>query len=127
MRRGMGRDLDQPRKPRTSSPALSGRTSCRRPKPVLRTQSALSLMTCLLHTDLLAMVPVQWTQAALTGGLLTTISVREELAAQPIVAVTRADLPLTPAATHLLDLLKRAKVLQPQARRGAVPGGSPQR
>lgn len=85
----------------------------RAPNTVLRIQSALSLMTCLLHTDLLAMVPVQWDEAALTRGLLTTIHVVEELSALPMVAITRADLPLTPAATHLLDLLKRGKVLKP--------------
>ncbi len=87
------------------------------PKTVLRTQSALSLIICLLHTDLLAMVPIQWTEAVLTRGLLTTIPVREELSAHPIVAVTRADLPLTPAATHLLDLLKRGRILQAGRRR----------
>lgn len=95
------------------------------PNLVLRSQSALTLMTCLLHSDLLAMVPVQWNEAALTRGLLTTIPVKEELAALPMVAITRTDLPLTPAATHLLDLLKRGRVL-PSARalpprRGASP------
>ncbi len=81
------------------------------PKTVLRTQSALTLMTCLLHSDLMAMVPVQWNEAALTRGLLQIVPVREELAAQPIISVTRTDLPLTPAATHLLDLLKRSKMM----------------
>ena len=86
------------------------------PKLVLRSQSALTLMTCLLHSDLLAMVPVQWDEATFTGGLLRTIPVREELAALPLVAITRTDLPLTPAATHLLDLLKRGQVLPTVAR-----------
>lgn len=86
------------------------------PKPVLRTQSALTLMTCLLHTDLLAMLPVQWNKAALTRGLLAAIPVAEELSAQPMVAITRADLPLTPAAMHLLDLLKRGRVLPADVR-----------
>ena len=86
------------------------------PKPVLRSQSALTLMTCLMHTDLLAMVPVQWTQAALTCSLLTAIPVAEDLSAPPIVAIARADLPLTPAATHLLDLLKRGRMVRPLAR-----------
>ncbi len=93
-------------------------TRCGLPRPnlVLRSQSALTLMTCLLHSDLLAMVPVVWTEAALTRGLLTAVPVAEELSALPIVAVTRADLPLTPAATHLLDLLKRGRVLQAGSR-----------
>ena len=82
------------------------------PHTVLRTQSALTLMTCLLHSDLLAMVPVQWNEAALTRGLLQAVPVAEELSALPMVAITRTDLPLTPAATHLLDLLKRGRVLK---------------
>lgn len=82
------------------------------PNLVLRSQSALTLMTCLLHSDLLAMVPVQWNDAALTRRLLTTVPVVEELSALPMIAVTRTDLPLTPAATHLLDLLKRGRVLR---------------
>ena len=86
------------------------------PRTVLRSQSALTLMTCLLNSDLLAMVPVQWNEAPLTRGLLTTIPVVEELSALPMVAVARADLPLTPAATYLLDLLKRGKVLRGIAR-----------
>jgi len=89
------------------------------PNLVLRSQSALTLMTCLLHSDLLAMVPVQWNEAALTRGLLTTIPVAEELSALPMVAVTRTDLPLTPAAMHLLDLLKRGRILQTDAHASA--------
>ncbi len=50
------------------------------------------------------------------SGLLTTIPVVEELSAPPLVAVTRADLPLTPAATHLLGLLKRGQVLRVSTR-----------
>lgn len=96
--------------------AVFKRHKLAQPRLVLRTQSALTLMTCLLHSDLLAMLPVAWNEAALTRGLLTTIPVAEELSALPIVAVTRTDLPLTPAATHLLDLLKRGRVLRTGAR-----------
>jgi len=78
------------------------------PKLALRAQSALTLMTCLAHTDLLAMVPVQWTEFAPMRELLVRIPVQEELAAPPIVMIKRADLPLTPAATYLLDLMRRA-------------------
>ena len=78
------------------------------PRIALRSQSALTLMTCLSHSDLLGMVPVQWSAFALTRGLLTTISVTEELAAPALVMVKRTDLPSTPAATYLLDLLQRA-------------------
>jgi LysR family transcriptional regulator of abg operon len=83
------------------------------PKLSLRSQSALTLMICLANSDLLAMVPMQWTEFAPFKGFLTSIEVREELAAPPIVLVKRADLPLTPAATHLLDLMRRAQLRLP--------------
>jgi LysR family transcriptional regulator of abg operon len=78
------------------------------PRIALRSQSALTLMTCLSHSDLLGIVPVQWNAFAFTRGFLTTISVEEELSAPAMVMVKRSDLPLTPAATYLLDLLQRA-------------------
>ena len=81
------------------------------PKLSLRSQSALTLMTSLLNSDLLAMVPVQWNEFALTRGVLTVVPVAEELAAPPIVVIKRADLLLTPAATYLLDLLQRGRIL----------------
>lgn len=80
------------------------------PAPTLsvRSQSALTLLTCLSHSDLLAMVPVQWSKFALTRNVLSTIKVAEELTAPPMVVIRRADLPLTPAAGYLLDLMYRA-------------------
>ena len=78
------------------------------PRLAVRSQSALTLLTCLANSDLLAMVPSQWQQFELTRDVLTTISVGEELSAPPLVVIRRADLPLTPAATHMLDLMQRA-------------------
>jgi LysR family transcriptional regulator, regulator of abg operon len=97
------------------------------PRLAVRSQSAMTLMTCLSHADLLAMVPVQWCEFELTRSVLTTIPVEEPLAAPPLVIVSRADLPLTPAAEHFLDLLRRAKsrMPAPPRRRGADPRGRP--
>lgn len=88
-----------------------------RPKLAAQCQSALTLITCLANSDLLAMVPIQWSAYALTRGALGVIEVEEELAAPPIVVVQRAGFPLTPAATFLLDLMRRA-----QARMGRPAG-----
>ena len=85
------------------------------PRVALRSQSALTLMTCLLNTDIMSMVPVQWMQSALVKGLLVTVPVREELAAPPIVLIKRADLVLTPAARYFLDLLQRTRLRAPMA------------
>lgn len=78
------------------------------PRLAVRSQSALTLLTCLINSDLLAMVPAQWERFEMTGKALTTIRVNEELTAPPLVLVRRSDLPLTPAALHLLDLMRRA-------------------
>lgn len=79
------------------------------PRLAVRSQSALTLLTCLANSDLLAMVPGQWQDFEMTGRALTTIKVKEELTAPALVVVRRADLPLTPAALYLLDLMRKAK------------------
>ncbi len=81
-----------------------------RPRVALRSQSALTLLTCLLNTDFLSMVPVQWSEFPLARGMLSTIKVHEELEAPPIVVIKRADLVLTPAANFFLDLLRRTRI-----------------
>ena len=80
------------------------------PKLVLQAHSALTLIVSLLHSDLLAMVPVQWTDFSLTKDALQTIGVSEALEAAPICLIQRGGLPLTPAAEHFCDLLRRAVV-----------------
>ncbi|MGA8322993.1 MAG: hypothetical protein WB774_19820, partial [Xanthobacteraceae bacterium] len=74
---------------------------------VSRPLSARPVMIALAHSDLLAMVPVQWTDFSETSDTLRPIPVREVLPAAPIVTVRRSGLPLTPAAKFLLDLLRR--------------------
>ena len=78
------------------------------PLLALRSQSSLTLLTCLANSDLLAMVPAQWVDSPFANRVLTAIPVKEELRAPPIIVVKRSDLPLAPAATFLLDLVKRS-------------------
>lgn len=77
------------------------------PRIVLQANSAMSVLAALTHTDLLALLPRQWADFAPIQGALQVITVRERMAAPAVVAVRRADLPLTPAAEHLSDLLRR--------------------
>jgi LysR family transcriptional regulator, regulator of abg operon len=77
------------------------------PRLALRSQSALTLMIALACSDLLAMVPMQWTDFSETSDTLAPIPVKETIPAPPIVTARRAGLPLTPAAEYLLDLLRR--------------------
>lgn len=78
------------------------------PLLALRSQSSLTLLTCLANSDLLAMVPAQWLDSPFAERVLTAIPVKEELRAPPIIVVKRSDVPLAPAATFLLDLVKRS-------------------
>jgi DNA-binding transcriptional LysR family regulator len=78
------------------------------PRLLVQSQSGLSLIVAVANSDLLAMVPVQWTGFAVTQGILQPIGIAERLPAAPIVLVRRAGLPLTPAAEFMTDLLRRA-------------------
>jgi LysR family transcriptional regulator of abg operon len=79
----------------------------RLPKVVLQASSAMSIMVSLAHSDLLAMLPVQWEEFPMTRDALQVIQIREPLLAPAIVLVQRPDFPLTPAAEHFSDLLRR--------------------
>ena len=78
------------------------------PTLALQSQSALTLLSCLAHTDLLAMAPAQWTESPFANRVLTTIPVKEDLSAASIIIVRRSDVPLVPAAGYLLDIMQRA-------------------
>jgi LysR family transcriptional regulator, regulator of abg operon len=79
----------------------------RAPNVVLRASSAMSIMVSLAHSDLLAMLPVQWEEFAMTRDVLQTVRVRETLPAPSIVLVQRPHYPLTPAAEFFCDVLRR--------------------
>jgi LysR family transcriptional regulator, regulator of abg operon len=73
------------------------------PRLAIKTQSALSLIMAIAYSDVLGMLPVQFTDFALTTGTLVQIHVRDVFPAPSIVMVRRAGLTLTPAAEWLAD------------------------
>ncbi|MBN9369897.1 MULTISPECIES: LysR family transcriptional regulator [unclassified Hydrogenophaga] len=77
------------------------------PRVMLSAHSALSVQVALVRTDLLAMLPRQWLDFVMTRDLLDVIPVRERLPAPAIVLVRRPDLPLSPPAEFLCDVLMR--------------------
>ena len=87
----------------------------------------LGLITMLAYTDLLAIVPQQWTQFSPVRETLRRLDLKEELAAPPICIIRRAALPLTPAAEFLCDLLRRSSVqyagTEPAVRRRRLDSG----
>lgn len=78
------------------------------PKLVMQAHSTLTFLAALVHSDLLMMLPMQWTQSPLVKELVQPIRVRELLPAPPICLVRRNGFPLTPAAEHFCDLMRRA-------------------
>ena len=87
--------------------ALFAKYKMREPKILLQTHSALSVIVGLAYSDLLAMLPVQWTEFALMRGALQAFNIEEKLPAPDIVCIRRPELPLTPAADYFCDLLRR--------------------
>jgi LysR family transcriptional regulator, regulator of abg operon len=79
------------------------------PKPHLavQVQSALTLLTCLANSDLLAMAPTQWVDSPFTTQIIRKIEIKEELMPAALIVAKRSDSPLSPAADHMLDLMRR--------------------
>ena len=100
---------------------LFERYGLQKPRIAAQADTALSLIALSAGSDLLALLPQQWLAFLAATDLVQQIPVSETLPAPPICAVRRARLPLTPAAEHLCDLLKRAALHH--ARR--LPGQGP--
>lgn len=77
------------------------------PRVTLQASSTFSLLVGLLHSDLLALLPTQWADFALTRDALVRVPIREQLEAPAVVLIRRPDLPLTPAAEFFCDVMRR--------------------
>ncbi|KAF1021956.1 MAG: HTH-type transcriptional regulator TsaR [Paracidovorax wautersii] len=77
------------------------------PRVALQARTALSMMVTLTSTDLLALLPMQWVGFAQLRASVQPILLDEQLAAPDIVLIRRSGLPMTLAAEHLCDLLRR--------------------
>ena len=78
------------------------------PRIAMQAHTALTTIVSVAYSDLLAVLPIQWTQFAVTRDALQVINVNESILAPPICLAWRAGLPLTPAAEHLCDMFRRA-------------------
>ena len=87
-----------------------------RPVVEMHMTSALAITLAAAHSDLLILVPEQWRDFAPVAEKLTVFPIQEPLAAPPICIVTRARLPLTPAAQFFADLFRRASLYHLRAR-----------
>lgn len=80
--------------------------------PVALTQSdsMIGVASLLSTTDMLAVLPRQWVDSPVLRHVIETISIQERFPGPDIVRITRANLPLTPAAEALSTLMEREAV-----------------
>lgn len=78
------------------------------PRFVVQARSAMTSIIAVANSDLLAMLPVQFTQFSLIGDALQRIPICEDLPAPPICIMQRSGIPLTPAAEYFCDMIRRA-------------------
>jgi DNA-binding transcriptional LysR family regulator len=100
------------------------------PKPIfdVHVASGVTIMPAVASSDLLIMVPEQWLHFELAAEHVAVLPIAEPLPSPPICIVTRARLPLTPAAQFFADLFRRAALHYVRARQergGRMPPGLP--
>lgn len=78
------------------------------PRMTVQCQSALSILTVLMNSDILAMVPMEWVESPMLQGLLEEFHLDRPFAAPPLVMVHRTGIGLTPAGEHFSHLIQRA-------------------
>jgi len=85
------------------------------PAPILggQAQSALSILTMMLNSDMLAMMPVQWVLSEVLKEWLEPIRLDETFPAPPIMLVHKSGLGLTPAGEFFAHLVQRAAAKTP--------------
>ncbi len=78
------------------------------PRMIVHARSALTFLFTVAYSDLLMLLPIQWTQTPLFRQALQPIHVVEPLPSPPICIVRRNSMPLTPAAEYFCDMVRRA-------------------
>ena len=101
-------------------PALSGRhadadfelmfeaAGLPRPRVALDARSALMTFLAVANSDMLTVLPRQWSDFDIAAGLVQALDVQDRMLRAPICIVRRQDLPLTPLAQRFCDLVRRA-------------------
>jgi DNA-binding transcriptional LysR family regulator len=81
-----------------------------KPRIVMHARSALITMMAVANSDMLAILPQQWLESPATGDSLIGLQLAELMPAAPICIVRRHDMPLTPMAEYMCDMMRRAAV-----------------
>lgn len=77
------------------------------PQIVVQSKSALITMLTVANTDLLTVVPQQWLDFPVTANLIHALDL-PPFDSAPICILRRPDMPLTPMAEYLCDMMRRA-------------------
>lgn len=77
------------------------------PKIVLQSQSTMMTLLAVENTDLLTILPIQWLESP-HGERIRVIPLEKPLSSAAIYIVQRSDVPLTPLAERLSDMIRRA-------------------
>jgi LysR family transcriptional regulator of abg operon len=88
--------------------AMFERANLPQPEIVMHTRSAIMTLLAVANSDLLTVLPIQWLELAATADRVTMLHLADDLHAAPMCIVRRGDLPLTPMAEHLCDLVRKA-------------------
>ncbi|MGO4306722.1 LysR substrate-binding domain-containing protein [Cupriavidus sp. RAF12] len=91
------------------------------PVPMTQAESMVGVAALLCSTDALAMLPRQWVNAPLFSGVIAPIDVKERIEGPDIVQISRAGVPLTPAAAYFSTLFERAAGQVTATRKAAPP------
>ncbi|WP_208509290.1 LysR substrate-binding domain-containing protein [Variovorax paradoxus] len=90
------------------------------PRSVVQCEYPTALLSLLARTDMLAIVPRQYADARPFDSFLVEIPIGETLPGAEIVLIAKAAMPLTPAAEHMLTLLRRHIEYHVTAHRGGT-------
>lgn len=80
------------------------------PRANVQCESLMALMSLLVNTDLIALLPEPWLSASTTAPLLEKMDLEEVISSPAICRIQRKGLPLTPAAEAFADALHREVV-----------------
>lgn len=80
------------------------------PRALTKAESTIGVAALLAASDALAVLPRQWVKSPLLSPTIVPFMLAERFAAPDIVRISRAGLPLTPAADYLSTLIERQAV-----------------
>jgi len=102
------RRIDGPRTSEADFDNMFAEMGLTAPKISMHVYSVLAAVIAVSNSDLLAVLPRLWLESPASGDKLTSLMLVEHMPAPPICIIRRHDMPLTPMAEFLCDMMRRA-------------------